>query len=91
MFAQHSVAGFPLIDDQIETGRKLVAVNGAQQCVGLATVVRLVIEKMIERGGQYLFDILRIDDGSIADCFGQIFVGQVCNESSDTIILRAPR
>ena len=58
-----------LIDYQIETGRKLVAVNGAQQCVGLATVVRLVIEKMIERGSQQLLNLLRIDDCPIVDRF----------------------
>jgi hypothetical protein len=36
----------------------------------------LVVEKMVERGGERLLDILRVDDGAIADRFGEIILAQ---------------
>jgi hypothetical protein len=42
----------------------------------LAAMVRLVIEKMIERRGERLFDILRIDDGAIADRLREVGLAQ---------------
>ena len=78
---RHACAGFALIDDQIETRRLLVADDRGQQCVRLAAVVGLVVEKMIERRRQRLFDVLRVDDGADSGLFwSRSFVGRVCDE-----------
>ena len=53
-------------------------------------MVSLVIEKMVERRGKYLFDILRIDDGAVADRLGKIVVVQGADILMDTSIFSAP-
>ena len=58
-----------MIDDQIKTWRSVVAEHLADQCVGLATMVGLMIEEMVERRREYLLDVLRIDKGPVSDGF----------------------
>lgn len=55
----------------------------------LAAVVRLVVEKMIERRGQHLLNVLGVDDSSIPDRFRQIGVGQSGDEPCDACIFPA--
>jgi len=58
-----------LVFDQIETWRSVIAQHAADQRVGLAAMMGLMIKEMIERWREYLFDILRIDEGTISDRF----------------------
>lgn len=59
--------------------------------MGLAAVVSLVVEKMIERGRERLLDILRVDDVAIADRFGEIIRAQSPNVMADAFVFSAPR
>jgi hypothetical protein len=58
-----------LIDNQIKTWRPVIAQYPAYQCVSLPAMMGLMIEEMIERRGENLFDVLRIDEGSVSDGF----------------------
>ena len=42
----------------------------------LAAMVRLVIEKMIKRWSKWLLDILRIDNGAVADRLREVGLAQ---------------
>ena len=61
----------PLEQDQVETRRPVVAEDGGEQGVRLAAVVGLVVEEMVERRRQRLFDQLRVGDGLVAQRAGQ--------------------
>src|SRR5581483_298322 len=65
--AQSPVTRLALIDDQVEAWRSLIAENAADERVSLPTMVRLVIEKMIECGSEGLLDVLRIDESPISE------------------------
>src|SRR5262245_54086965 len=57
----------------------------------LAAVMRLVIEEMVERRGERLLDVLRVDDGTEADRFSEIVLGQCADIVPDAFIFCAPR
>src|SRR6476660_9533188 len=59
--------------------------------MSLTTMVGLVIEEMVKRGGEDLFDILRVDDGAEADRFGEIPVAQGSDVMADAFIFGAAR
>src|SRR5262245_37867404 len=52
----------------------------------LAAMVRLVIEKMIKRRSKRLLDILRIDNGAVADCLREVGLSQGAYISSNAFI-----
>src|SRR4030095_5589648 len=49
-------------------------------------MVRLMIEKMIERRSKRLFDILRIDNGAVADRLREVGLAQVAYVTSNAFI-----
>jgi len=57
--------------------------------MGLAAVVGLVVEKMVERGREHLLDILWVDEGAIADRLGKIIFAQSLNVMADAFIFSA--
>ena len=59
--------------------------------MSLAAVMGLVVEKMVERRGEYLLDILWVDDGAIADRLGKIILAQSPNVMADAFIFIATR
>src|SRR5262245_15057126 len=52
----------------------------------LAAMVRLVIEKMIKRRSKRLLDILRIDNGAVADRLREVGLAQGAYVSSNAFI-----
>ena len=58
--AQAALPGLALVDDQVEARRASLPMTAREQGVRLAAVVGLVIEEMIERGGEHLLDIGRV-------------------------------
>src|SRR5579884_3239315 len=83
-----SDAGLALIDDEVEGWRRLVADRGREQGMGLAAVMGLVVEEVVERKGERLLDILRTHEGAIADRGGQIRLVERVDIVGDTPVLR---
>src|SRR5262245_22615611 len=52
--------------------------------------MRLVIEEMVERRGERLLDVLRVDDGTEADRFGEVVLAQCTDIVPDAFVFRAP-
>ena len=61
--------------------------------MSLAAVVRLVVEKMVERGREHLLDILRVDDGAKRIVLARSSVAQSrrCNGGCVHLQRGAPR
>src|SRR5262245_32794736 len=57
----------------------------------LATVMRLVIEEVIERWGEHLLDILWVDDRTETDRFGEIVLAQRADIVPNAFVFCTPR
>ena len=88
---QPALAGFSLVNDQIETWCQVVAGDRRQQRMGLAPMVGLMIEKMVKRGGQHLLYGLWVNHGAKTDRFGQVLFTQGTDVSADAFVFEAAR
>ena len=78
--------GLLLEDQKIERWCRCVADERRQEAVHLAAVMRLVIEKMIKRQRQRVFDLERVSDGAIAQHAMKIVDRQAGNKVFDSVI-----
>ena len=59
--------------------------------MSLAAVMGLMIEKMVEGGGERLLDVLRINNGPVMDRLVEVVIPQAADVAGDERIFRAPR
>src|SRR5262249_46239858 len=83
--ADRSHSGLALKHDQVE--RRGIPGQGREQAMGLAAMMGLVIEKMVERRGKRLLDIARIADGPIGEPAREALLRQSIDVARDALVL----